>query len=107
MSKLASTLVDTSAAPTSPNVLGTEVLIVDPDSEIKPRSSTCKDSTAKRYDRPATTITAVDDVDEVREEVENEVVDDRDEVVEEEEIDVAEVDVEIEVVEVGVADVIV
>ena len=59
MSKLASTLVDTSAAPTSPNVLGTEVLIVDPDSEIKPQSSTC--CHMQRLDRQTTWSTSYDD----------------------------------------------
>jgi len=56
MSKLALTLVATNAAPTSPNVLGTEVLIEDPDSVITVRSSLYRDSTAIRRDRPAKMI---------------------------------------------------
>jgi hypothetical protein len=56
MSKLALTLVATIAAPTSPNVLGRELLIEDPGSAIKARNSPYKASTAIRRDRPISTI---------------------------------------------------
>jgi hypothetical protein len=56
MSKLAFTLVATRAAPMSPRVLGTELLIGDAVSAVSLRNSPLKDSTASRRERPARTM---------------------------------------------------
>jgi hypothetical protein len=57
ISKLALTLAATRAAPTSPNVLGALEPIDELVSETILRSSEPRDSTAKRLERPAMTMT--------------------------------------------------
>lgn len=50
--RLALTLVATNAAPTSPRVFGTELLIANPSPLVRLCSSALKDSTARRRERP-------------------------------------------------------